>query len=110
MTEFEHRASPTPRRRGYAWAALAALTCPCHAPLFAFLLAGSAAGVFLNEYLGIVVASMSVVFLLSLSIAMKRLNDSDSDRQAVADQRAGRARNGTVVEPRAVPPLGRDVP
>lgn len=110
VTEFEHRAPTTPRRRGYAWAALAALTCPCHAPLFALLLAGTAAGVFLNEYLGIVVALMSVVFLLSLSVAMKRMNDSDPDSQAIADRRGRRARNGTVAEPRAVPPLGRDVP
>lgn len=110
VTEFEHRAPSTPRRGGYALAALAALTCPCHAFLFALLLSGTAAGVFLNEYFGIVVALMSVVFLLSLGIAMKRLNASGPDSQAVADQGGRRARNGTVAETRAVPPLGRDVP
>lgn len=109
MTEFEHRAPSTPRQRGYAWATLAALTCPCHAPLFALLLAGTAAGAFLNEYFGIVLALMSVLFLLSLGIAMKRLNASGPDSQAVADQRRRRACHGTA-EPRAVAPLGRDVP
>ena len=110
VTELEHRTPCSPGRGGYALAALAALSCPCHAFLFALLLSGTAAGVFLNEYFGIVVALMSVVFLLSLSLAMKRLNASGPDSWAVADQRGRRACHGTVAERRAVPPLARDVP
>lgn len=85
VTEFQHRAPSTPPRSRYAWAVLAALTCPCHAPLFALLLAGTAAGAYLNEYLGVAVALMSVVFLLSLRIAIKRLNESGPKYQSVAE-------------------------
>lgn len=33
-----------PRWRAYTWGVLAALTCPCHLPVLALLLSGTAAG------------------------------------------------------------------
>ncbi|MGR0140746.1 broad-spectrum mercury transporter MerE, partial [Pseudomonas sp. RSP] len=35
-----------PRWRAYTWGVLAALTCPCHLPVLALLLSGTAAGAF----------------------------------------------------------------
>ena len=34
---------------GYLWGALAVLTCPCHLPILAAVLAGTTAGAFLGE-------------------------------------------------------------
>ena len=38
---------------GYLWGALAVLTCPCHLPILAIVLAGTTAGAFIGEVLGI---------------------------------------------------------
>ncbi|EEB8315509.1 TPA: broad-spectrum mercury transporter MerE, partial [Escherichia coli] len=35
---------------GYLWGALAVLTCPCHLPILAAVLAGTTAGAFLGEH------------------------------------------------------------
>ncbi|EMF0897938.1 broad-spectrum mercury transporter MerE [Enterobacter hormaechei] len=37
---------------GYLWGALAVLTCPCHLPILAIVLAGTTAGAFIGEYWG----------------------------------------------------------
>jgi mercuric ion transport protein len=57
--------------RGYAWAALAAVTCPCHLPLLALLLSGTAAGAALGEHQGIAFLVLSLLFLLFLAAAMR---------------------------------------
>lgn len=61
------------RRSGYAMALLALLTCPCHLPLLALLLSGSAAGVFLTEHFGVALALFSLLFALSLVAALRLL-------------------------------------
>ncbi|WP_188003162.1 broad-spectrum mercury transporter MerE [Escherichia coli] len=38
---------------GYLWGALAVLTCPCHLPILAAVLAGTTAGAFLGEHWGV---------------------------------------------------------
>lgn len=46
---------PTKTRKpftGYLWGALAVLTCPCHLPILAIVLAGTTAGAFIGEYWG----------------------------------------------------------
>src|SRR5256885_14019305 len=35
---------------GYLWGGLAVLTCPCHLPILAVVLAGTTAGAFLGEH------------------------------------------------------------
>jgi hypothetical protein len=40
---------------GYVWGLLAALTCPCHLPLLAVLLAGTAGGAIVSEHLYLIV-------------------------------------------------------
>jgi hypothetical protein len=44
---------PTPydnRRKGYVYAVLTAIACPCHLPVLGFALGGSAAGVLFYQY------------------------------------------------------------
>ena len=45
---------PTKTRKpftGYLWGALAVLTCPCHLPILAVVLAGTTAGAFIGDTL-----------------------------------------------------------
>lgn len=56
---------------GYLWAGLAVLTCPCHLPILAALLAGTTVGVFLGEYWGIAALALVGLFALSLTRAMR---------------------------------------
>lgn len=61
---------PTETRRpvsGYLWGALAVLTCPCHLPILAAVLAGTAGGAFLGEHW--VVAALALTGLFILSVA-----------------------------------------
>ena len=58
------------RRGGYAMMFLAALTCPCHLPVLALLLSGTAAEAFLTEHMGVALTVLGALFLLSLSAAM----------------------------------------
>ncbi|WFC40268.1 broad-spectrum mercury transporter MerE [Pseudoxanthomonas sp. SE1] len=52
---------------GYLWGALAVLSCPCHLPILAVVLAGTTAGAFLGEYWG--VAALALIGLFVLSVA-----------------------------------------
>jgi len=57
-----------------AWLALvAALTCPCHVPLIAFALTGTAAGALLADNIIAALAIMTLAFVLSLRGAMRAL-------------------------------------
>ena len=64
---------PHSRPGGYALAVLALLTCPCHLPVLALLLSGTAAGALLSEHLGAAVEVFSVLFVLFLVAAMRAL-------------------------------------
>ena len=53
------------RSKGYLYAVLTAIACPCHFPLLGMALGGTAAGVFLNQYfwpLAIVLGLLSLFF------------------------------------------------
>ncbi|ABE44152.1 broad-spectrum mercury transporter MerE [Polaromonas sp. JS666] len=52
---------------GYLWGALAVLTCPCHLPVLAAVLAGTTAGAFIGEHW--VVAAIALTGLFGLSVA-----------------------------------------
>ena len=56
---------------GYLWGALAVLTCPCHLPVLAIVLAGTTAGAFLGKYWGIAAFGLTGLFVLSLARAMR---------------------------------------
>ena len=51
---------------GYLWAGLAVLTCPCHLPILAALLAGTTAGAFFSAHW--VVAALGLISLFGLSV------------------------------------------
>ncbi len=53
--------------------ALAVVTCPCHLPLLATVLAGTGAGAFLTEHLAVAVAASTVLFGLSLVLVIRAL-------------------------------------
>ncbi|BAP88993.1 mercuric transport protein, MerE [Burkholderiales bacterium GJ-E10] len=61
----------TPRWRGYAWGVLAALTCPCHLPILAAVLAGTTAGAFIGNHWGIAAVALGGLFFLSLARAIR---------------------------------------
>jgi hypothetical protein len=49
---------------------VAALTCPCHAPLIAALLAGTGAGAVFAAQLGLVTAALACVFAGTLVLGL----------------------------------------
>jgi len=56
---------------GYLWGALAVLTCPCHLPILAAVLAGTTAGAFIGEHWGIAALALAGLFFLSLARALR---------------------------------------
>ena len=58
---------------GYLAGFFAALTCPCHVPIYALLLSGTTAGSFLTPGNPWTWALFSIVFLLSVVTAMRLL-------------------------------------
>ena len=66
---------PTKTRKpftGYLWGALAVLTCPCHLPILAVVLAGTTAGAFIGEHWGIAALTLTGLFVLSTFAALIR--------------------------------------
>lgn len=57
---------------------LALLTCPCHLPILALLLSGTAAGALLSEHMGAALALMSVLFAIFLATALRALRAHES--------------------------------
>ncbi|WP_228290260.1 broad-spectrum mercury transporter MerE [Klebsiella pneumoniae] len=52
---------------GYLWGALAVLTCPCHLPILAAVLAGTTAGAFLGEHWGVAALALTGLFVLAVT-------------------------------------------
>jgi len=67
------RGEASRRRRGHVYAILALVTCPCHLPIFAVLLSGSAVGAFLNDHLIMAITIFSLLFVCSLVAAIRAL-------------------------------------
>nr|CAC80082.1 Urf-1 protein [Pseudomonas sp.] len=59
------------RWRAYTWGVLAALTCPCHLPVLALLLSGTAAGAFVSEQWSLATLVLAVFFILFLRAALQ---------------------------------------
>jgi mercuric ion transport protein len=58
---------PIPSWRAYTWGALAVLTCPCHLPLLAAVLAGTGVGAFVGDHWGVAALALTGLFLLSMT-------------------------------------------
>lgn len=59
------------RGRVYAWGMLALLTCPCHLPLLATVLAGTTVGAFLAGHWIVAAVVLSGLFIVSLAQALR---------------------------------------
>lgn len=64
----------TSRRRGYAWSVLAALTCPCHLPVLALLLSGTAVGALITQNMAVTVMVGVALFVTFVALAMRAFN------------------------------------
>jgi mercuric ion transport protein len=56
---------------GYLWAGLAFVTCPCHLPILAVALSGTAFGALLSEHLGVVLLAGTLLFVAFVSAALR---------------------------------------
>lgn len=56
---------------GYLWAGLAVLSCPCHLPIVAAVLAGTTAGGLLGKHWGLAALGLTGLFVVSLAQAMR---------------------------------------
>jgi len=61
--------------RAYTWGVLAALTCPCHLPVLALLLSGTAAGAFVSEHWSLAALVLAVLFILFLRAALRAFRE-----------------------------------
>ena len=64
----------TSRWRGYAWGALAALTCPCHLPVLALLLSGTAVGALITQHMALAVMAGVALFGTFAALAVRAFN------------------------------------
>ena len=51
------------------------LTCPCHLPILAIVLAGTTAGAFIGEYWGIAALTLTGLFVLSVTRLLRAFKD-----------------------------------
>lgn len=58
-------------RRGYLHLAIAALTCPCHVPIYLMIFGGTALGGFLRENLLLFILGLTGIFLITLTRGLK---------------------------------------
>lgn len=69
-------APPAPRWRAYTWGVLAVLTCPCHLPLLAAVLAGTSVGAFVGDHWGVAALALTGLFVLFLARAIRAFRGS----------------------------------
>jgi mercuric ion transport protein len=62
---------PAPRWRAYIWGSLAVLTCPCHLPLLAVVLAGTSVGAFVGDHWGVAALALTGLFVLSMTRVLR---------------------------------------
>ena len=67
---------PHTRWGGYLWGLLAVLTCPCHLPVFALLLSGTAAGAVIGRHMGFAVVVGVALFGTFVALAMRAFRAS----------------------------------
>ncbi|MGH7253622.1 MAG: broad-spectrum mercury transporter MerE [Nitrospiraceae bacterium] len=56
----------SPGWKGYLHMAIAALTCPCHVPIYLAILGGTALGAFLQENLLLFILALTGIFVVAL--------------------------------------------
>ncbi len=79
---------------GYLWGALAVLTCPCHLPILAAVLAGTTAGAFLGEHWGVAALALTGLFVLAVTRLLRAFRGADHDEFAARRMDGGRVGAG----------------
>ncbi len=69
------------RLKGYVNLTIAALTCPCHVPIYLALLGGTALGVFLRTNILLIILGLTAIFLLTLTRGLKLVNKDKEQRE-----------------------------
>ena len=69
------------RLKGYVNLAIAALTCPCHVPIYLAVLGGTAFGVYLRDNILLLILGLTAVFLLTFSRGLKLVNKDKEQRE-----------------------------
>ena len=59
--------------RGYFYAVMTAVLCPCHLPVVGFFLGTGAAGAFFAEYLVLLAVSLGILSLITFTAAARIL-------------------------------------
>ncbi len=59
----------------YLWGVLAVLTCPCHLPILAIVLAGTTAGAFIGEHWGVAAIALTGLFILSVTRLLRAFRE-----------------------------------
>ncbi|MFQ5851897.1 MAG: mercury resistance protein [Candidatus Binatia bacterium] len=67
--------------KGYVNLAIAALTCPCHVPIYLLILGGTAFGVFLRDNVLLLILGLTVIFLPTLFRGLKLVNEEKEQRK-----------------------------
>ncbi len=72
--------TPRPRTiRGYLMLGLAFVTCPCHLPILAVLLAGTGAGAYLKNNLALTAIAVTAAFVTSLVLGLRWIGPASKD-------------------------------
>ncbi len=82
--EVPQIAPPRGNTKKYLSLSLAALTCPCHAPILVAVLAGTALGGWVSQHLGVVILAMAGIFILSLLYGLRAGRSQTVVSQTVA--------------------------
>ena len=72
------------KRKGYISLAIAALTCPCHLPIYLAIFGGTALGVFLRDNILLLIFGLAAIFLLTLTRGLKLIKQ-DKEQEEGSD-------------------------
>ncbi len=70
-----------PKRKGYFHLTMAAITCPCHVPIYLAIFGGTALGAFLSENLLLFVLGLTGIFLLTLLKGLRLIDAGKAERK-----------------------------
>lgn len=66
--------------RAYTRGVLAVLTCPCHLPLLAAVLAGTSVGAFVGDHWGVAALALAGLFVLSVTRVLRVFGRRENKR------------------------------
>ncbi len=69
------------RRKGYMNLAIAAVTCPCHVPVYLAVLGGTAFGVFMKDNIILLILGLTAIFLLTLTRGLRLVKENKEQEE-----------------------------